>query len=234
MTVSPRILIPLVLAFALALSSCGGGTTTVGSGESGIGGTGITTVVGNVSQVIDRDQGDDLARAQIQRAVAEAMDWITTPVNASSTRLGGIKVFGGGQSATTDDSGNFKLEGVSPSDNFVLTFVFEDDETVSLPIGSVPPRSRVQVNNIVVDIEKGFATPGSVEVEEDFHGPGAGQGDDPGQSGNPPGQSGNPPGQSGNPPGQGGSPPGQSGTPPGQNGSPPGQSGNPGQGGNAE
>ncbi|MDZ7839939.1 MAG: hypothetical protein U5R46_03830 [Gammaproteobacteria bacterium] len=194
MTIPPRILVPLLLALTLILSSCGSGTTTVGSGDSGIGGTGITTVTGNVSQIIA--DGPDAEQAMVRRMIAGVMNWVAQPVNAQLTFLGGIQVFGGGQLTTTDDNGNFVLEDVSPSDNFVLSFVFEDEKTVALPIGTVPAGARVSVNDIVVDMEQGFATPGNIEVEENF--PGSGQG------GNPPGLDGNPPGQSGDPPGQSG------------------------------
>ncbi len=212
-----RFFLPLLVFLTLVLSSCGGGTTTVGSGESGIGGTGITTVTGNVSQVIA--DGPDAEHAMVRRMIAGAVNWVAPPVNADLTLLGGIHVIGGGQFTTTDDSGNFVLEDVSPSNNFVLSFVFEDDETVALPIGTVPAGARVTVNDIVVDVDQGFATPGNVEIEENF--PGSGQGaNPPGQSGDAPGQSGDAPGQSGSPPGQGG------GSPPGQSGDPPGQSGN--------
>lgn len=196
----PRFLNPLIIILAMALSSCGGGTHTAGAGGSGIGGTGITTVTGNVSQVVAQAPQDEQTLAR--RLFAGAMSWVSTPVNAESHQLGGIRVVGGGRMTTTDDSGHFVLEDVAPSDNFVLSFVFEENETITLPIGAVPPGSRARVNDIVVNVEQGFATPGDVEIEENF----------------------SPPGQGGTPPGQGGSPPGQSGSPPGHDSSP-GQSG---------
>lgn len=213
-TFPSRFLNAFIVILTIALSSCGGGTHTAGAGGSGIGGTGITTVTGNVSQVVARaPQGDQtLAR----RVLAGAVRWVSAPANAQAFQLGGIQVFGGGRMTTTDDSGNFVLEDVAPSDNFVLSFVFEDNETITLPIGAVPAGSRARVHDIVVDVEQGFATPSRVEIDEDF---------------NPPGQGGTPPGQGGTPPGQSATPPGQSGTPPGQGGAPPGQDGSPGQSG---
>ncbi|HSH43260.1 MAG TPA: hypothetical protein VK973_14145, partial [Arenicellales bacterium] len=71
-----------------------------------------------------------------------------------------------GRSAITDDAGNFTLEDVAPSDHFVLNFVLEENETVSLPIGVVRAGTRVKVNDIVVNADQGFANAGSVEVEE--------------------------------------------------------------------
>lgn len=169
LTVPPRFLHPLILVLTFALSSCGGGTDTAGAGGSGIGGTGITTVTGNISQVVALAPQDDqpLARSLL----AGAFNWFSTPVNAQSTppdddQRGGIQVFGGGQLTTTNDDGEFVLEDVEPSDNFVLRFVFEENQTVTTSIGPVPPGALVTVSDIVVDTEQGFANPGSVRVEE--------------------------------------------------------------------
>lgn len=165
----PRFLNPLILLLTLALSSCGGGTNTAGSGGSGIGGTGITTVTGNVSQVIAEgpEEEEEMQDASLaRRMVAGAMSWVSAPVNADEVPLGDITVFGGGGRTTTDDSGNFVLEDVAPSANFILQFVVEDRKPVVLPIGTVPAGKRAQVNNIVVDVDQGLATAENVVIEE--------------------------------------------------------------------
>jgi hypothetical protein len=160
-----RCLIPLVLALSMALISCGGGTNTAGGG-SGIGGTGISTVTGNVSQVItDEPEAAWHERPLGLRVLAGAINWLSAPVNAESAQLAGIQVFGGGGIATTGDDGSFTLEEVAPSENFVLNFVL-DDTQIALSIGRVPAGSRVEVRNIVVNAAQGFATAEDVEVEE--------------------------------------------------------------------
>ncbi len=224
--IPPRWLNPLILVLTVVLSSCGGGSNTSGAGGSGIGGTGITTVTGNVSQVIAEAPQEDQALAR--RMLAGAVEWLAAPVNAQSARLGGIQVFAGGQVTTTEEDGSFVLEDVAPSDNFVLNFVFEDNQTIALPIGAVPPGSRVEVRNVVVDTTQGIATPEEVEIEEVVDTSNAGNGNNSGRNGNRgnsdnPGNVGNPdnPGQSGN-----------RGNPgiPGQDGNP-GNTGNPGNSG---
>lgn len=163
-----RVIAPLkalLLISALILSACGGGTNTAGAGGSGVGGTGITTVQGNVSQVLAR-ASQRRERTFAQRAVAALTDWISAPANAQSMVLEGIQVIGGGQSTTTDGNGNFELRNVAPSDDFALTFVLENDRTIVLPVGSVPPDSRVQVIDVVLDPNRGIATAADVAVEE--------------------------------------------------------------------
>lgn len=193
-TIPSRWLNPLVLVLTLALSSCGGGTNTAGAGGSGIGGTGITTVTGNVSQVITDAQEEEQAIAG--RMLARAMSWLASPVNAQSTPLddilGGIRVFGGGQVTTTDDDGSFVLEDVTPSNNFTLRFELEDNRTIALPLGAIPAGSVARVNDIVLNLPQGVATPANVDIEENVD---ENLPDDPGNSNNP----GNPdnPGQSG-------------------------------------
>lgn len=155
---------PLILILALALSSCGGGSdTTAGVGGSGVGGTGITTVSGNVSQVVAAGPANQtLAR----RLLFDTVDWLAAPVNANPDSLADIQVIGGGRVATTNDSGEFILEDVTPSDNFVLRFVIPEEDPILLPIGSVPDGARIRVINIVVDTGQGFATAGGIEVQE--------------------------------------------------------------------
>lgn len=164
-TVRSLCLGPLILILALALSSCGGGSgTTAGVGGSGVGGTGITTVTGNVSQVVAAGPANQTLAGKM---LADTVDWLAAPVNAQSGSLADIQVIGGGQVATTNDSGEFILEGVTPSDNFVLRFVFPDEDPILLPIGSVPDGARIRVINILVDTGQGFATAGGIEIQED-------------------------------------------------------------------
>lgn len=168
-----RLLNLLILVSTLALASCGGGTTTAGSGGSGIGGTGITTVTGNVVEVIASAQETQEQETQEQeqaslgdRMIARAVRWIAAPVSAAATDLADIRVVGGGQITTTDENGDFVLEDVSPSDNFILTFELENDRPINLPIGTVPAGTLVQVSDIVINADEGFANPGDINIEE--------------------------------------------------------------------
>lgn len=156
---------PIILVLAIALSSCGGGSgTTAGVGGSGVGGTGITTVTGNVSQVVAAAPTNQTLAGKL---LADTVDWLAAPVNAQSGSLADIQVIGGGRVATTNDIGEFTLKDVKSSDNFVLRFVFPDEDQILLPIGSVPDGARVRVINILVDTGQGFATAGGIEIQED-------------------------------------------------------------------
>ncbi len=159
-----KYLTAVLLALTLALTSCGGGTYTAGAGGSGIGGTGITTITGNISQVVAEMQRRD--NPFVSRRVLAALSRLATTVaNAQSGTLAGIQVTGGGRKATTDGSGGFHLEGVTPSDDFVLTFVVATDGPIALPIGTVPAGSHVRVDNVILHTGQGTAAAGDVKVE---------------------------------------------------------------------
>ncbi|MGA8259915.1 MAG: hypothetical protein WB783_06865 [Arenicellales bacterium] len=155
----------LSLMLALALTSCGGGTDTAGAGGSGIGGTGITTVAGNVSQIIARAD-EPRSRTVTGKMVAAVSSLLTKVANAQSGSLAGIRVTGGGRETTTDATGGFTLANVVPSANFVLTFVPKGDQSIDLAIGQVPTGSRVRVHNIVLYASQGHASAGGVEIED--------------------------------------------------------------------
>lgn len=162
---SPGYRILLSLALILAASSCGGGTDVAGAGGSGIGGTGITTVSGNVSRVVARaEQPPD--GSLVRRMLAVLSRSVADAASAQSASLAGIKVTGGGRTTTTDGAGGFDLEDVAPSSNFVLTFVLPDKDSIPLPLGAVPPGSRVRVSNVVLYADQGSASAGQVDVEE--------------------------------------------------------------------
>jgi|GEM_PF-2908548 len=154
-----------VIAFALLLSSCGGGSgTTAGVGGSGIGGTGITLVRGNVATVVaslEKEGGSGYARM-----VARMASLVSSEAIAQSGSVNGIKVFGGEKQDVTDDQGRFDLIDVTPSANFIITLILVDGQRVDFSIGAVPDKAAVQVNNIVVDARQGNAKPSSVELED--------------------------------------------------------------------
>jgi len=154
----------VLLALTLTLTSCGGGTYTAGAGGSGIGGTGITTITGNVSQVVAEMQRRDDPFVS-RRMLAALSRLATTAANAQSGSLAGIQVTGGGRKATTDGSGSFHLEGVTPSDDFVLSFVVATDGPITLPIGTVPTGSHVRVDNVILHTGQGTAAAEDVKVE---------------------------------------------------------------------
>lgn len=169
-TLPLRCLSPIVLAFSLVLTSCGDGSTTAGTGGSGVGGTGITTISGNVAQVTAQATPRD--RGRHRRLLASVAQFLGRPAQAQSVGVGNIQVFGGGQITTTDGAGNFALQGVTPSQNFVLNFTLPDDRTFALPIGAVPEGSRVVVVNVRLESDQRVAFADDVRVEEDDDGPG--------------------------------------------------------------
>lgn len=154
----------VLLALTLVLTSCGGGTYTAGAGGSGIGGTGITTVTGNVSQVV-AEAGQPGSLFAGSRTLAVLSRLAANAANAQSGSLAGIQVTGGGRTTTTDGAGGFHLEGVTPSDDFVLTFVVPTDGPITLPIGTVPAGALVRVDNVVLHTGQGTAAAGDVKVE---------------------------------------------------------------------
>jgi hypothetical protein len=157
-----KILGVIALTSALTLVSCSGGSgVTAGVGGSGIGGTGVTLVRGNVATVVAALESE--ARVRI---LAEVIDLFSRPVIAQSGSVEGIMVSGGGQADVTDELGRFELIGVTPSPNFVLTLVVTSGQPANLGIGPVAQNSAVQVNNIVIDARQGSATSSSVDVKD--------------------------------------------------------------------
>lgn len=171
LTLPSRCIHLIVLLMALGLSSCGGGTNTAGTGGSGIGGTGITTVAGNVSQVV-ASASEQQNRTLAGRFITTVTDMIAGPVNAQSQSdsVEDIRVIGGGRITTTNADGSFTLNDVTPSESFTLFFELPDDRSIVLPIGAVPSGSRVQVINVVLDTGLGFASAEEVRVEENAGG----------------------------------------------------------------
>lgn len=154
-----------ISALMWVLSSCGGGGTTAGVGGSGIGGTGVTLVRGNVVTVtaaLDLDRkGDGYARM-----LARIADLISREAVAQAGGVSGIRVSGGGKQDITDDLGRFDLIDVTPSSNFIITLVLSDGQRVDFSIGAVPDMAAVRVDNIVIDSGEGSAQPSSVEVKD--------------------------------------------------------------------
>ena len=152
-----------VVALALTLSSCGGGSgTTAGKGGSGIGGTGVTLVRGNVATVVAALQHDNPNHI---RALVRILD-LASPQAIAAQSVKGISVSGGGRGDVTDDNGRFELIGVTPSSNFVLTMKLSGGKQIKLPIGPVQKSQSVQVNNIVIDARNDDASFSSVEKED--------------------------------------------------------------------
>lgn len=151
----------VALISVLSLFSCGGGSgVTAGASGSGIGGTGVTLVRGNVATVVAAlERGGGRVRM-----LAGLIDVLSSPAIAESGSVFDIMVSGGGQSDATDELGRFELIGVRPSPNFVLTFAFSDGQRINLAIGSVPELVVVDVSNIVIDTQEGSATPSSIET----------------------------------------------------------------------
>ncbi len=151
----------IVFMIALFFTSCGGGISSSGSG---IGGTGITLVQGNISSV----DGQFLATIRSddsQHTVAYYTQWIVPLSYAQSSSSGSLTVSGGGRSSSVNASGEFELAGVTPSANFVLTFEVSGNDSISLGIGEVLKGATVTVKNIKIDTTDSSARPAEVEVE---------------------------------------------------------------------
>lgn len=143
-------------AALLLLASCGGSST---SGGSGVGGTGITTVSGNVAQVT--------ARAVVPgRQPATRLAWLDLLVEPALAQAGlaGVTISGGGLSTVTDQAGNFALQGVQPSEDFVLRFEVPGVAPITLELGTVGAGVTVEVVNVVLDTSSLTATPGAIDV----------------------------------------------------------------------
>lgn len=151
-------------ALITSLASCGGGGTTAGTGGSGIGGTGVTLVRGNVATVtaaLEREGREGYARM-----LARVAELVSSEAIAQAGSVSGIQVSGGGKQDVTDDLGRFELVDVAPDANFILTLVLTDGQRIDFGIGSVPDMSAVEVRNIVVNTTQGEAKPASVEVRD--------------------------------------------------------------------
>ena len=159
----------LLAAFLVAsMASCGGGGSTA-SGGSGIGGTGISFVKGNVS-VINGQMIASIATETDAMPHIKVVEILVPAALAQSFNPLNIVVSGGNRSTNLDQSGNFELQNVTPSGNFVLMFLFPDGSSVSLPIGAVSLGTTVTVINIKLDSVTGSASSEEVEVEENEDG----------------------------------------------------------------
>jgi hypothetical protein len=130
----------LAAAFCLLLSACGGGTSFVGtgSGESGVGGTGISLVKGNV--------------ADIDGAKPGSPTFENTSVSA------------GGQRSDLDPDGTFSLREVPAANALVLVFTDNLGNRVSLPLGSFPAGGSATVDDVRIDYDSGTADAVSIEI----------------------------------------------------------------------
>lgn len=141
----------LTLAIALLISSCGGddGLTLSGSGESGIGGTGISYVKGNVRSVNDGEF----------TASKAAFNAGTSGIGIADTT-----VSGGGRTARVDpNDGSFILFDVPPQPQMILTFRNGSGGVSTLDIGSVGDGQTVEVHDINVDYRSGQARARSIK-----------------------------------------------------------------------
>lgn len=152
----------IVFLFALSFTSCGGGSSSSGSG---IGGTGITLVRGNVTSV-DGQLFVLLSPEGTHQSIDYLTEWIIPLSYAQSGSTGSLTVSGGGQTTSVNSAGEFELPGVTPSANFVLTFKTDDNDTIPLGIGEVLNGAVVTVKNIRIDTKSGSAKPADIDVEE--------------------------------------------------------------------
>lgn len=154
----------LLVTIALFITSCGGGISSSGSG-SGIGGTGITLVSGNVSS-INGQLFVHLAPESKSGKLIAISDWIIPASHAQVSSISSLIVSGGGQSVEVSPSGTFALPNVTPSDHFVLTFTVNGNQSIPMPIGQVQAGAAVIVKDIAIDTQKSQARPSEIDVVE--------------------------------------------------------------------
>lgn len=152
----------IIFVIALFFTSCGGGSSSSGSG---IGGTGITLVQGNVSS-IDGFFVATIKSESSHHTVAYLTEWIIPLSYAQSTSPALLTVSGGGKSTRVNSSGEFELPGVTPNANFVLTFEISGSNTIPLGIGEVLKGATVTVKNITIDTKDNSAKPTEIDVKE--------------------------------------------------------------------
>ena len=132
------------------LSACSDGSSSSESG-SGIGGTGISYLRGNIADVRENDSTN---KARFKISGLNTLNILRKAVPAAyaqTSSLSGIVVSGGGQVTKTDESGNFVLNNITPSDNFILTIRLPTGESIVASIGEISPSVEVTLVNIVVD-----------------------------------------------------------------------------------
>ena len=139
----------LVLVIALVCVSCGGGTDVASGGGSGIGGTGISFVKGNVVSV----------NGQKNAGQAKALF-------ASTGVFQGVTVSGGGKSSPLNQFGGFELADVTPSENLVLTFDVSGSGSATLPVGMIDAGQTAIVTDIVINTDSGNASSSSITREQ--------------------------------------------------------------------
>ena len=148
-----------IVVTALLLHACGGGgVASTGSGGSGIGGTGMTLVQGNVLSV-----DGQLYVYMEQHGEGRLLDWLLHPAYA---QVADIVVSGGGQSATVNSGGSFAQAGVTPSSDFILRFTVNGRDRAQVNIGKVNQGSVVTVRDISIDTRTSSAKPKEVEQQE--------------------------------------------------------------------
>jgi len=153
----------LIFLLGSILSSCGGGGSYSASGGSGIGGTGVTFVRGNISSIDSQSVALTESRTQYLVVKATQIEILHLAL-AQSTDLADIVVFGGGKSSSLSRSGTFELANVEPSTQFTLTFRLSTGDELPLHVGVVPLGTTVVVNDISLNTNTGTAQSASINV----------------------------------------------------------------------
>ena len=158
------ILAAAVACLTLMLASCGGssGGIAFSGGGSGIGGTGITFVKGNVLSI----DGQTVTWAPNDPIQGTLAGWMILASFAQTIHPTDITVSGGNRSVQIGANGLFELAGVEPSNAFTLVFSLPDGTAIPLAIGQVPDGSTVTVVDIVLDTSSQTASSGGTVVEE--------------------------------------------------------------------
>lgn len=150
------------LALAILIAACGAGDTLSGGGESGLGGTGIGLVKGDIAAV--ETALDEKSSSHEESILFASFKLFIAQAYAQTGSLAGITISGGGQITTTNISGEFLLYDVEHSNNLTLLFTLPFGQMFELSIGPVMAGDAVVIRDVVLNERNGGVSFGSIET----------------------------------------------------------------------
>lgn len=144
-----RLRLLIILCIVILIAGCGGGSDVASGGGSGIGGTGISLVRGNVASVDGETSG---------------------------AAFSSVTVNSGDASSAVDGNGNFELaigadnplqrSSQQRARSVLLTFGVGTGGSASLDIGTLDPGTNATVSNIRIDTSSGRASAERIDKQE--------------------------------------------------------------------